>query len=221
MYNDNGVTVVRKRVSFPAATAIGVTAIIVTAIVSASGIALYGIRVVDKKSDGILRMVSDTVKSLPDLQKALPPVLADAIDDVRRPDYIKNMSVSVRPSAVGSARGCYRATVEVENCGDQTVSYLSMRIVGLDETGDPVAERCTWAATPVQIEDEWRGPLLPHETRRFPVYWWGGEEPVELTYEITDIRIWREKALEQIDARVTVDTASRDSGPLEQAGNGT
>lgn len=188
MYDNSGTTVVRKRMSFLAALAIGLTAIVVTAIVSASGIAVYGLWVVDKKSDSLIGLVEQAVKGLPELQKALPPALADAIDDERRPGYLKDLEVSVRSASPRTGRG--RAVVTVTNHGDEVVSLLSMRIVGLDEEGDPIEERNTWAATPLQIEDEWRGPLLPHETRRFPVRWWGRGEVVELTHEITDIRVW-------------------------------
>jgi hypothetical protein len=62
---------------------------------------------------------------------------------------------------------------------------------GLDEAGDPVSEQDTWAATPLQIEDDWRGPLQPHEKRLFPVYWYRNSQPAEVSVEVTDIRVWR------------------------------
>jgi hypothetical protein len=191
MFNGTGTTVVRKRLSFPSILAISLAGVIATTIVSVSGIAVYGLRVIDKKSDSLISLVGDAARSLPEFRKALPPFLADAIDDERRPDYLKDLDVSVRLGKKDRRHGSRRAIVEVSNHGDAVVSLLSMRVVGLDEDGDPVDERNTWVATPLQIEDEWRGPLLPHETRRFPVHWRRGSDTVDVTYEITDIRIWR------------------------------
>ena len=192
MYHDNGTTVVRKRMSFLSVLVLSVTAIIVTIILSASGIAIYGLGILDAKTDSLTGLVGEAVRSLPEIRKALPPALSDAINDERRPGYRDQLDVSVR--LVGADRNGYRRTVvEVTNRGDELVSLLSMRVVGLDGDGDPVFERNTLVATPIQIDDDWRGPLLPHETRRFSIRHSSRRYgvPVEVTYEITDVRVWR------------------------------
>ncbi|MBN2563744.1 MAG: hypothetical protein JXQ75_22735 [Phycisphaerae bacterium] len=211
MFHDPGTTVVRKRLSFPSVLVISLAGIVMTTILSASAIAVYGIRLVDKKSDSVIGLVEQAARRLPELQKALPPALADALNDERRPDYIENLDVSVHFGAADPRCGYPRAVVEVENSGDEVVSLLSLRIVGLDENGDPVFERNTWAATPLQIEDEWRGPLLPHETRRFPVHWWRGGKAADLSYEITDIRVWQSHEAEpSTDASTAIEIADAD-----------
>jgi hypothetical protein len=191
--------------SFFSVLAISLTAIIVTTIVSATGICLYGLRVVDKKSDSLVGLVEQAAIHLPEFRKALPPVLADALDDVRRPDYLEQLDVTVR-KIEGDRRSDRRwAVVEIENLGDEIVSLLSMRIIGLDDNGDPVAECHAWAATPLQIEDDWRGPLLPGATRRFSVRSHHGHRSVELTHEITDIRVWNPSSPQQVTQTAQAD----------------
>ena len=196
MYPNNaGTTIVRKRISFLAALVLSLSAIIVTTVLSASAIAIYGLKIVDQKTDGVIGLVETVIHGLPDLAEALPPALADALNDERDLAYAANLDVSVRlTDSDRNRRHGRRAIVKVENIGDRAVSLLSMRLIGLDEHADPVVECHTWAATPIQVDDdEWRGPLLPHSTRRFAVWCYGGDEAVDMTYEITEIRVWSEK----------------------------
>jgi hypothetical protein len=198
MYKEDGTTVVRKRLSCFSVLILSLTAIIITVVVTASGIAVYALSVVDEKTDSLVGLVGEAARALPELREALPPALADALDDERSPEYVDQLEVAVR--AGGEDRwGRQRCLIEVENTGDKVVSLLSMRVVGLDDDGDMVYERNTWAATPIQIEDEWRGPLLPHETRRFSV--WSCREGVasKITHEITDVRIWSGRPALQAD----------------------
>jgi hypothetical protein len=198
---DVGATVVKRRMGFASSLVWGLTGIIVTTIVAASGIAIYALRMVDHRADGAVGLVSQILEALPDYAAALPPALADAIDDVRRPEYRSQLAITTKllPREAREARETRgwregrtvaSASVEVRNNGDETVSLLSMRLVGLDEEGQAVEERCTWAATPIQVEDEWRGPLLPGETRRFVVRWWAAAPMAKVTHEVTDVRVW-------------------------------
>ncbi len=138
MYQDVGTTVVRKRLSFLSVTVISLAAIIVTTVVSASGIAIYALKIADGKTDSLVGLVGEAVQSLPEFCEGLPPALADAINDVRQPGYRDQLDVSVR---LGDREGSRRGRViivEVVNRGEETVSLLSMRMVGLDGDGDPV-----------------------------------------------------------------------------------
>ncbi|MBK8267866.1 MAG: hypothetical protein IPK83_06000 [Planctomycetes bacterium] len=204
MYHDSGTTVVNKRMSFLSVTVLSLSAVLIATIVSASGIAIYGMRVIDRKCDSLTMLVGDTVRQLPEFRKSLPPALADAIDDVRRPDYLDNLEVTTSLGHVTESRRgrIIHATVEVTNNGDEVVSLLSMRLVGVDEDGAPIMEHNTWAATPIQVEDEWRGPLLPHETRRIPVRFFANDDIKTISHEITDIRVWKGAAqTEQVASR--------------------
>ncbi len=194
--NTSGTTIVRKRISFLAALVLSLAAIIVTTVLSASGIAVYALSVVDQKTDGVVGLVETVIHGLPDLTEALPPALADALNDERNLAYAANLDVSVRlVDSEKYGRRARRAIVEVENLGDRAVTLMSMQLVGLDKDDDPVMEQPTWAATPIQVDEgDWRGPLLPHSTRRFAVWCYGAEEAVEMTHEITEIRVWNEKS---------------------------
>ena len=191
MFTDPNTPVVRKRMSFLSVTVISLTSLCITLIFCASGIALYGMRLLDKKSDTLVGLVGQVAENLPELRAALPPALADAIDDERRPDYRENLIITARLVQPDDHRGYSRAIVSVENTGDHVVSLLGLRLVGLDQAGDPISEQDAWAATPLQIKDDWRGPLQPHEKRLFPIYWYRNSQPAEVSVEVTDIRVWR------------------------------
>lgn len=188
----------QKKRSFFSTVAWGVSATVVTLIIGVAGITLYGMNIADRKSDNLLDLVKFGVDNLPQICESLPPVLADALNDQRRPDYAAELNVSARLAGSRSGHGRLRPIVVVENDGDEVVSLMSMRIVLLDENGDPLAEVNQWVATPIAADDdEWRGPLLPGETRQFPV---NGDhrfrdanenEAVDIAYEITEVRTWR------------------------------
>lgn len=200
-------TVVNRRMGLGASIVWGLTGIIVTAIVAGSGLAVYALRVVDRRADGAVVLVSRVLGELPEYRAALPPALADAIDDVRRPDYRNQLAVTTK-LLPRDGRNHQSASVEVRNGGEELVSLLSMRIVGMDSEGQAVEERMTYAATPIQIDDEWRGPLLPGETRRFVVRWRAHDKVSDVTHEITDLRVWKDRA----DAGVAPESDEADEG---------
>lgn len=188
--NDGGQTVINKRMSFLSVLAVCLAMVLIAVIVSVTGITIYGMRIVNVKTRDLGGLMKEAVQVLPELRRALPPALADAVDDERRPEYRDELKFAVR---LGKDRGgdYDLAIVEIENCGDRVVTLLSMRIIGLDKNGEPVVERNTWAATPLQADHDWRGPLLPKETRRFTVPCRTNRRVAEIAHEVTDIRVWR------------------------------
>ena len=197
MFKDSGATVVRKPISFLSIAALGISFVLVTAIVSATGLAAYGIHVFDKKTDDIPSLIQEAVAILPEVRASLPPALADAVNDVRRPDYRSSLRITVKESGKADRWGGRKIGVIVENQGDELVSLLSMRVVGTDEDGTPITERNVCAATPLQIDNDWRGPLMPGETRRLVVYCHDAEGATEYNSEVTEVRVWqRDKAVE-------------------------
>jgi len=202
--------VIKKRLSFFSVFAMSLSAIIISVVVCASVIGVYALNIADRRIDTVGELIEQTVRSLPEVRKSLPPVLADAFNDERRPDYVDRLAITVRYVERGEGHRHRhrrrRTVVEVENTGDEVVSLLSMRIVGLDAQGDPIYERNTWAATPIQIEDDWRGPLLPHEKRRFAVWCYFHCDIAEVTHEITEVRTWLKDppaAAETLPAQLT------------------
>lgn len=190
MFSDTPPQVVKKGMSFFSVSAICATAVIMTVIVSATGLGAYGLRFVDRKTDTIAGLMGQISEHLPELRDSLPPAILDAMDDERQPEYRDKLRISVKMAESGEGRHYARTVVEIENKGDQTVSMLTMRIVGLDKNGDPVLERKTWAASPMQLDGDWRGPLLPKETRRFAIRTYDNDDIVTLTHEVTDLRVW-------------------------------
>lgn len=180
--------------SFFSTVAWGASAVAVTLIASGSLIVVYGMNIVDRKTGNLIEFVEQVVQGLPELASSLPPVLADALNDERRPDYTRHLSVSGR--MVSTRRGTVRPVITLENRGSEMVSMLSMRIVVLNEDGDPIAEVNEWGATPIAADDCWRGPLMPGSTRHFPVKRiylrddWSPED-LHVEIDITDVRVWQ------------------------------
>ncbi len=211
--HDQGAPVIRRRMGFFSVTIMSLSAVIITAIVCASGLGLYSLGIIDAKADSVTGLVEETLRQLPELRAALPPVLADAWDDVRSPEYLSNVAIMVHPSQTSDRYGRRRAVVKVENTGDRVISLLSMRIVGVDEAGDPVSECNTWAATPIQAdEDEWRGPLMPHETRKFIVRYYCDDAGVDYEHEVTELRVWQPGGVDDAPETDTATTAVVDRG---------
>ncbi len=189
--------VYRKR-SFLSTLALGFSALLVTLAIGCASIILYGMNIADRKTENLVELVQQAVRGLPELEKSLPPVLADVLSDRRQPDYRRSISLAARLVAEG---GTLHPVLEIKNEGQEVVSLLSMRVVVLDDKGEPVAEWTVWGATPFAADDDWRGPLLPGATRRFAVRGRrqarGGRplegrlEALRAEAEITDIRIWK------------------------------
>lgn len=188
----NAVPVYDKRGGFLSSLARGFFGLLITVVICAAGIGLYGLNIADRRAGDLLELTESVAKVLPEWRESLPPALADAIDDRRAPEYRDQLEVSVRPADRDANDRHERVVVEVANRGDQTVSLLAGRIVLTSEDGTPIREEATYVATPLTIEDEWRGPLLPGETRRFTVdLHCRGKQATGASLEITDLRVWR------------------------------
>ena len=195
-----------KRMSVFTATALGLSAVIITCVVSASIITLYGMRIIDKKADTLVGTVQVLIEQLPALKAALPPALADAISDERRPDYADRLDIeaSVRPHAGRSNRA--ETSISIANQGDEVISTLALRVVVLDEDGRPISGGAEYVATPLAIDNDWRGPLMPGSKRRIARTHYCPRKAASVEYEITELRIWRPEQA----ATASVEPASAD-----------
>ncbi|MBN1489050.1 MAG: hypothetical protein JXA69_03965 [Phycisphaerae bacterium] len=193
--------VVKKR-SFLGTLFCCVACIVVVGILSGAAVVLYGMNIADRKSDTLLGVITQGVEALPELVESLPPFFADLVNDERRLDYADQLDVSVRLVGEPANAAERFPVVEVRNRGAEVVSLLSMRIVLLDNQGNAIAEVNEWAATPVAVDHDWRGPLMPGATRRFPASrhfcrFGAAIEGTSVEAEITDVRIWRGHAAEK------------------------
>ncbi len=191
--------VIQKHRSFVSTLAWGASLIVVTAIAGGTLLAAYGLNVLDRKTSSVFDFAEAVIHGLPELADALPPVLADAIRDERRPDYARELGVDVRLAESGRRRDCIRPVIELRNNGSEVVSLLSMRVVVLNARGEVVAELNEWAATPIAADHEWRGPLLPGAERHLAVgtLFVGGDvnvDELQAKVEITDVRVWNPNA---------------------------
>ena len=193
-----------KKHTFLSALAMGFSAVLITLIISCTVVIIYSIHFAGDKSEQIISLAEDAVRGLPELQKSLPPVLADVLNDRRQPEYCKQLEITANTTLLQDRHGMLRTAVQVVNNGQEVVSLLSLRVVVLNEDNEILTESNEWAATPFAAEDEWRGPLMPGSSRHFTSYQ-GRRFPfssinnIKTEVEITDIRIWNGKKDSSID----------------------
>jgi hypothetical protein len=195
MFTDHAGAPVR-RMSFFSVAMICCTLFLITIVVSATGVVVYGMRIVDSKADNIGDLVNDTLKNLPEIRASLPPALSDAVNDVRSPEYLKQLDIKTKLGESKELRRgnkMRRVFVDITNNGDQVVSLMTMRVMGLNGDGDAIECWSTYAATPLQLDNDWRGPLMPKETRHcsFRHISDEDEEIMKIATEVTEIRVWK------------------------------
>ena len=188
-----------RKHSFLSSAAFGLSAIIITIILSGTVVVLYGVHLASEKSEQVIDLAQSAVRGLPEFQQALPPALADMLDDRRQPDYAGDLDITAKVTSRAGTNGRTRTVIEVVNSGDEVVSLLSLRVVLLGEHDHILSESQEWAATPVAIEDDWRGPLMPGAKRRFVcsrthMYNVGPMDEIKPEVEITELRVWNAPA---------------------------
>ncbi len=182
--------VVVKRGGFFTAIASGVFGLLITGVVCASGLAAYGLYIVDNRVGNAFDIGSTIVQSLPDWSERLPNVIADALNDRRAAEYRESLNVAVKFSPRESKRGERLAILEVENRGTETVTLLAMNLLLIDAEGNPIGESRAYAATPFSIDEgQWRGPILPGSTRRTICRIWADRDATDVTVEISELRV--------------------------------
>ncbi len=188
--------IIQRPRSFFGTLALGASAIVIVLTVSCAGIIVYAMNITDRKTGAFLGMVEQAVRGLPELRESLPPILADILNDRRRPAYLSQ--IRLVPRLAREDDGTYRPLIEVENRGEEVVTALAMRLVVLDAEGMPVESWHDWGATPIMTDDPtWRGPLLPGARRHVVaprrVHVRGlPADAVGLEVEVTDIRVWED-----------------------------
>ena len=181
-----------RRMSPLTALFMGISLVLTTAVASGAAVILYGLRIIDHRSEGVVGLVQHVFDGVPELAASLPPVLSDLLHDRRAPEYVSQLDVDV--AFVRDEDGDVRPVLTIENKGTEMVSLLAVRVAALSASGTPLGEWTEIVATPLAVDDEWRGPLLPGSTRHVMLSGWLGEsvDPAELTgtVEIADIRVW-------------------------------
>lgn len=166
-------------------------------IASLTTVVLYTMRIADSNAAKLLHFAGNTVDGLPELLKSLPPALADVLNDRRAPEYVSNIDVKVK-FINDEAGGVLRPVVTVTNKGTEVVSMLALHVAAMDENGTPRGDWTEVVATPLTIDDDWRGPLMPGNTRHVVLSGSrslaGKSEALVAVAEIGDVRVWEAEA---------------------------
>lgn len=187
---DEGHTVFIRRHGFLSSLVLGVCGVICITVICATAVGLYGLYIVDDKLEDLVGVSPDMIEALTDWQQALPPALADALNDHRDLGYRQHVDASVELVNGRSSRTT-TPVIEVTNRGDKVITLLSLRVVVEDDDGIPIKETAIYAATPIAIDSDWRGPLLPGSKRRFAVRSSRhGDDADMASLEITELRVW-------------------------------
>ena len=188
--------VIVKKGGFLSSFFSGLFGFLIAVVVCASGLGFYALHVVDSKVDGLFAITSDVISGLPEWQQNLPGLLAETLDDRRAPDYREQIDITVKTAPSPEHPSGEVTVVSVANNGSESITVLALYVTLEVANGVPVSERRVYAATPITIdEDDWRGPLLPAESRRFVVPHYErrrGDYPVGLqpTVGVAEIRLW-------------------------------
>lgn len=191
---DHSHITVRKR-GFLSSLALGLSAVIITITLSGTAVTLYTVHLVSEKTERVVDLAQSAIRGLPELQKSLPPAVADMLDDRRQPDYSDKLKISARLTTQPGREGDLRTAIEVVNNGPEVVSAMSLRVIILDKQDRIIRESHQWAATPFTADSEWRGPIMPGSRRYFTTHSSSLRNISPLTelkaeVEITELRLW-------------------------------
>lgn len=162
-----------------------------------TAVVLSGMRIIDDKAASILSIAEGTIGDLPRLVESIQPIMQTVLNDRRAPEYAAHVEVTADFTPARS--GGFVPSLTIKNTGDKVISLLAIRVAALDERKVAVREWTEVVATPLALEDEWRGPIMPGATRHVVLSGrMGGDDkfPTNLvgTVEISDVRIWSPEA---------------------------
>src|SRR5512134_2702203 len=108
-----------RKHTFLSSVALGFSAIVITLLISCTAVLLYTVHLAGDKSERVITLAQSALKGLPEMAQSLPPALADMLDDQRRPDYCRELTIAARATSQPDARGRVRTTVEIVNNGPE------------------------------------------------------------------------------------------------------
>ena len=181
--------VVNKKMSFLASLVWGVCSVIMVTVVCASGIVFYSLHIINTNSQSLPGFITQTLGDLPNAVKSIP-ILADALNDERRLDYVQNLDIKLDLTHDRDRGERMRSVISVTNEGEEVVNWLGVRVVVRDRDGSIVNEHFQYVATPLSIDDKLPGPLRPGANRQITCGWFPSSDRLEAVYEITEVRVW-------------------------------
>ncbi len=182
--------VIIKRGGFFSTVAQGVFGSLMVLLICGTVLGLYGMHLWDKHA---LTITRELAGALPEWRRVLPPAIVDALNDRRAADYRGSLGVTARVATRSGDDGERVVVIEVANNGNETVSFLALRVVLEDGRQVPVQELNVLAATPLALGNcEWRGPLQPGAQRVLAERVRSVRGELKPVLEIADVRIWSE-----------------------------
>jgi len=200
--------VIVKKGGFLSALFTGFFSFLVVVVICASGLGFYALHSANNIVEGVFGVTGNVITGIPEWQDKLPPLLAETLDDRRAPDYRGSVEIETRLISLPSERSQFATMIEVSNNGAETITLLSMNVTLENVDGVPLSERRVYAATPITVDqDDWRGPLMASESRKFIVHHsrrhFSVDDVLSLEARISvgDLRLWngpRQQAAELV-----------------------
>lgn len=188
---NGGPSVIVNKGGFLTALVKGIFGTIMVVLVCGTLLGLYSLYALTSPVGSAIKEIA---RCLPDWQKAMPAVVAEALDDRRALDYERQLSFTTRAKRFGADRDRGVVVVEIRNNGPEVVSYLTLRLHVEDEGDGYVRTLALTGASPLQLGADWPGPLLPGHTKVLARCIGEVAGKPEVTYELTDLRVARSRA---------------------------
>ncbi|MCP4454490.1 MAG: hypothetical protein GY809_23790 [Planctomycetes bacterium] len=192
--SDQSPIIVKKR-TFLSSAALGLSSVVITVVICSTVVVVYGLHFAGEKADRVISLTETAIQGLPALRASLPPAVADMLNDQRRPDYGQHLAITARVMPRPGSDSARRTSIEIVNNGDEVVSLLALRVIVVDEYGQILSETQAWAATPIAVEDDWRGPIMPGSRRYFVcegthLHDVSPLDTLKTEVEINELRVW-------------------------------
>lgn len=153
-------------------------------------VTLRGMNMFDRNVARMVEFAEGTLDRLPEALENASPLVSRFVGE-RNLEYAKNIGVTVQLSPRPGGK-TLRPAIQVVNKGSLPVNFLTIRVAALTGQNVPIAEWTEVVATPIGIENDWRGPLAPNQTR-YAVLRRGWDLPEEyatavtLAYEVVEV----------------------------------
>jgi hypothetical protein len=217
---NTGPSVVVNKSGFLSSIAKGIFGTLIALIICGTVLGFAGLRMADKHAgkiiDGTCVVLPELIDAAAQWQDILPPVLADALNDRRAFEYREQVEIAKTIKRYDAKYG-ERAVValEITNEGEEVVSLMMLRMVVEDE-GPHSVVKVVNVATPLAVEDDWAGPLLPGQTRKVPVSIRDVDGELDVSIELTELRLWSGPAERSAEVKQLAAKTADEETPSEE-----
>lgn len=181
----------QRRMSPATAFFLGFFGLGAVGVAAGASVLLYTLTIVNQQVGGLVTFIGD----LPEFVESLPPSVGELLHDRRAPDYASQINVKV-DFIKDREFDAMRPVLTIENAGNETITLLALRIAVLDSAGVAFHDWTEVVATPIAVNEDWRGPMLPGSPRHVVLnsVWWDDSalslDDLAYAVEIADVRVW-------------------------------